>query len=131
MNKPALAIYISGPISADPDFVKKFALAERLLRPYAGHGVVFNPAAHQDLPSEGKNGNELWADYLCRDIAVLMEIHQEYISRLFISLPGWTGSKGACLERRFAEELGFRFLDIRTLIPDWDRLLAEELGGKK
>ena len=130
MDLKKTGIYISGLISHDPDFVKKFALAERLIQETLPEAFIFNPAAHQDLPAEGKTEEELWADYLCRDIIMLMTISDKFRMRILISLGDHRTSKGSCLERAFAQEIGFRTMDIREFFPDWDTRLADELGGK-
>ncbi len=125
-------IYLSGSISHDPDFVRKFALAEKLIFEKADPGTaIFNPAANQTLPTEGKTEEELWADYLVRDLFMLMNIRQKFPVALLVSMPGHEKSKGSSLERGFADRIGFCILDIREIIPDWDERLAAELGGKK
>ena len=122
-------IYISGSISHDPDFVKKFALAEKLILEKSDPGTaIFNPAANQTLPAEGKTEEELWADYLVRDLFMLMTIRQKFPNALLVSMPGHERSKGSSLERAFANRIGFCIRDIREIIPDWDERIAAELG---
>lgn len=130
MDLRKTGIYISGSISHDPDFVKKFALAERLIQETLPEAFIFNPAAHQDLPADGKTDEELWADYLCRDLVMLNTIDDKFRMRILISLGDHRTSKGSSLERAFAKRLGFRIMEIREFFPDWDTRLAEELGGK-
>ena len=127
-----LGIYLSGSITHDPDFRRKFDLAERLIRTEAApEALIFNPAASQNLPSEGKTDEELWADYLCRDLFMLMTVRNSFGDAVLVSLPGQRTSKGASMERAFAGRIGFRLLDIRELFPDWEDRLAAELGGAK
>ena len=124
-------IYLSGSISHDPDFKTKFALAEKLILEEADPGTaIFNPAANQTLPVEGRTEEELWADYLVRDLFMLMTIRTRSGDAVLVSLPGHRTSKGAALERAFAERIGFRVLDIREMFPDWEKRLAAEPGGK-
>lgn len=123
-------IYLSGSISHDPEFVKKFALAERLIQEDLPEVFIFNPAAHQDLPADGKTEEELWAEYLCRDIIMLMSIADQFRMKVLVSISDNRTSKGSNLEREFAQRIGFHIMDIREFVPEWDELLAEELGGK-
>lgn len=131
MMNNRIGIYLSGSITHDPDYRRKFDLAERLIHTEAvPEAQIFNPAANQNLPSEGKTDEELWADYLVRDLFMLMTIRNRFSDAVLVSLPGHQTSKGASLERAFAERIGFRFLDIQSLFPDWDERLAAELGAK-
>jgi hypothetical protein len=125
-----IGIYLSGPITHDPDYRRKFDLAERLiLTETAPEAVIYNPAAHQDIAPDGKTPEELWAEYMVRDLFVLMDIRKRFPDALLVSLPWLDNSRGSRLERRFAAELGFRLLDIRDLYPDWEKRLPAE-GGK-
>ena len=121
-------IYISGSITHDPNFVKKFALAEKLIIEKADPGTaIFNPAANQTLPTEGRTEEQLWADYLVRDLFMLMNIRQKFPVAILVSMPEHKTSKGSSLERAFADRIGFCILDIREIIPDWDERLAAVL----
>lgn len=128
MDIRQFGIYISGSISHDPDFVKKFALAERLIKETLPEAFIFNPAAHQDIPSDGKTEEELWAEYLCRDLFMLMTISGRFRMKILVSITDHRTSKGASLERSFAQQLGFRILEIQDLYPDWDKMLAAEVA---
>lgn len=91
MNAPH-CFYISGPISGVPDFKNNFARAETALQLF-DVGTV-NPA------NLGNYASFSWADYMRRDIAMLM-----HCTALFM-LPGWERSPGARLERLIAHEIG-------------------------
>ena len=123
-------IYISGSITHDPDFVKKFELAANLLLEQVPDADIFNPAAHQNIPAVGLTEEELWAKYLCRDLCVLIKMRDEHEIAILVSMPGHRTSKGASLERAFAESIGFHLMDIRDALPDWDQRLAAVLPTK-
>lgn len=82
-----LVAYLSGPITGVPDYRRKFARAERRLSD-CGY-IVLNPSV---LP-EGMDRQ----DYMQVDFAMLDA------ADFVILLPGWEGSKGACLEKAYAE----------------------------
>lgn len=125
-------IYLSGSITHDPNFEKKFALAEKLILEKADPGTaIFNPAANQTLPTDGRTEEQMWADYLVRDLSMLMMIRQKFPNAILVSMPGHERSKGSSLERAFADRIGFCILDIREIIPDWDKRLAAGLGEKQ
>ena len=93
--------YISGAVSSDPDFRKKFAIAEKKLKE-KGLKVV-NPVKRE---KEGK----AWDWYLRKDIRKLTRCHG------IILLPDWKDSAGARLEKSIADGLGmevrfFNFTD--------------------
>lgn len=80
-----MKIYISGPMTGQPDFNRPAFNAKAAELRALGHEVV-NPAELPEIP-----GWE-WVDYLKRDIPLLLECEGIY------QLPGWVGSKGAQLE---------------------------------
>ena len=86
--------YLSGKITGDPDYIKKFAMYEAF---YKKHGLrVVNPA---------KKGNDkAWDWYMRRDITLLMKCDA------IIMLPDWQESKGAKLEKHIAEQLRMLFI---------------------
>lgn len=67
----------------------------------AGFDVV-NPAEHGEEPGKA------WADYLRKDIRLLMDCDAIAL------LPGWEKSKGAKLEVHIATELGMRVAPLRA-----------------
>lgn len=111
-----MMLYISGPITGNPDYLEQFAAAELEL---ATRGYdVYNPAAHvlekKDalvLPAApGYEGTPSWSDYMRRDILVIARDADG-----LALLPGWADSEGAVLEVQVAKAFG---LPIRT-IPGW------------
>jgi hypothetical protein len=94
-------IYLSGPIS-DPDPVKQ-AANMLVFESYAitlrmqGHHVT-NPAENGLPPSA------TWAEHMRVDIRDMMDCDTIYM------LPGWSASRGACLERHIAAALGFEVM---------------------
>ena len=89
-----MKIYIAGKISGlnYSDAFMTFFNAAGLLR-RLGHEPV-NPMEVNSL------GEIPWADYMKRDIPVLLGCDAIYL------LPDWHDSKGARLEKHLAEELG-------------------------
>lgn len=85
-----LKVYISGPITDNPDFKKQFAEASAYVEKYGYEAV--NPA-NNEIP----DGN--WQDYMKMDLHQLIDCNAIYM------LKGWSKSKGAKLEHRIAKEL--------------------------
>lgn len=79
----AKVIYLSGPITEDPDYKKKFNDAEFLLSGRLGHKVL-NPAVLPQGLTE--------AQYMRIDLAMLDS------ADVVVFLPGWENSRGACIE---------------------------------
>lgn len=88
-----MKVYISGKITGDADYKKKFQNAENFLE--AVGFEVFNPAK---VPDEGKP----WAWYMKRDIKELMDCDA------ILLLKDWKESKGARLEYYIAQQLGMK-----------------------
>lgn len=89
------AVYISGPITGDPDYKKHFAEAEKFLR-MLGYKVK-NPA-------KGEKPGKAWEYYMVKDLKKLLTCRAIYLLR------GWERSRGARLEQLIAQELGFKQL---------------------
>lgn len=92
--------YISGRITGDSQYKKKFANAETVLM-NIGY-TVFNPAR---LP-EGLE----YEQYMFLDFAMID------VSDLVVMLPDWRRSKGAMRERQYATETGKSVEYYETLI---------------
>lgn len=98
-----MRLYVAGPMTGLPEFnYPAFFEAEEALIA-AGYDVL-NPAR-----TEGRDGCESWLDFMrasLRDIS-----HADAIA----TLPGWSDSKGACLEVQIAHGLQ---LGVRP-VTDW------------
>tara|TARA_R110002051_G_scaffold274653_1_gene335354 strand:+ start:206 stop:529 length:324 start_codon:yes stop_codon:yes gene_type:complete len=93
-----MKIYISGPISHDPNHEKAFTTAEEYLI-FLGYSVV-NPV---DIPEKAFTGADRdvkrWHYFMKESIKLLMDCDQIYM------LEGWEDSRGARLEQKIAMEL--------------------------
>lgn len=87
-------VYIAGPMTGIPEFnYPAFHAAAKLLRA-VGYTVVSPAEIH------GNDTERPWEDYLRRDLVALMSCDALAL------LPGWSGSRGARLEKHVADELG-------------------------
>ena len=96
-------VYVAGPMTGIEDFnYPAFnAVADQLRA--LGYEVE-NPADH------GIVEGAAWADYLAYDLTRLG------LCGVVALLPGWEGSKGACLEVQIAEKLGMTVVSAHDLI---------------
>ncbi len=91
-------IYIAGPMSGLPEFNYPafHAMAEKLRA--QGHHVE-NPAENPEPHCRS------WLGYMRMAVAQLASCDAVYM------LPGWSKSKGACIEHQLACGLGLEILD--------------------
>ena len=94
-----MKIYISGPMTGQPDFNRPAFNAKAAELRALGHEVV-NPAELPEIPGG------TWADYLKRDLPLLLTCEAIYM------LKGWAKSKDARLERHNARELDFTCMGV-------------------
>ena len=95
-SRNLMRIYISGPITNNPDYKYDFDRAAKKLRQ---EGMsCWNPAAGDEDP------NKTWSDYMREDLAALLRC------RAIFMLKGWRFSKGARLERKVAKALGYMIM---------------------
>lgn len=107
-----MTIYLAGPITGDAGYRLKFAAAENAIRQRDPSAVVINPAK---LP-EGMDR----ADYMAICLPMLMRADMVYL------LPGWRSSGGTQIEKRLAEYLRIRAVEISFTLPGLE-LSDEEL----
>ena len=92
--------YISGEVSNDPDFRKKFNQTEKEL---SSKGlVILNPVRYE------RNGKE-WTWYLKRDVRKL-----SYCDGIIL-LYGWANSRGAMVEYSLAIKLKLKIISIANV----------------
>ena len=87
-------IYISGPVTGDPDHVEKFAAAAGMLRKNG-----FEPVNPADLDLGAK---ATWDDYMAAAQDLQLSASGTHM------LQGWRESKGATIEYWVARALGHR-----------------------
>ena len=90
-------IYISGPITNDPDYKAKFKTAQNLLE---AEGYEVKNPAELIVPTPDKE----WSDYMALAIAYMLPCEQVYM------LKGWEDSTGATLELKLAVVLGKKII---------------------
>ena len=123
-------IYISGPITSNPDYKFEFALAQSILQKDAD--VVINPAAIVLPYADKMPESERWAEYLLHDIKIITELKDKNIT--MVLLPNWKLSKGSCLERRLAVSYG---IDVEYMenkvggVLKWREKVIEALESLK
>jgi len=110
-NDP-LRVYISGPISEDPQRAREeFSKTEVLLRSI-GFEVVNPVSLIGELALS-------WTDCMRIDLKAMMACDALY------SLPGWEHSRGSRLERMIAGELAFLIFDGAEHAELWMRRKRE------
>ena len=98
-----MRIYIAGPMTGLPDYnYPAFHQAEARLQAL-GH-EPHNPARNPE-PACGT-----WQGYM------RMAIRQLALCDAIVLLPGWKTSRGACIEKRLAEDLGLRVLHASEVL---------------
>lgn len=95
-----MRLYISGPMTGLPDLNFPAFRAAQAELGALGHDTV-NPVDK----GEG-DPDKAWADYLREDLVDMLTCQGVAL------LDGWENSKGACLERHVAAELG---MDVRPI----------------
>lgn len=93
-----MRIYISGPITSDPGYRKRFQEAEDKLR-MQGHDAV-NPARVADIIRTDMT----WDEWMSIDIGLLKVCEAIYM------LPNWQSSRGANRELGFAMGAGMKIM---------------------
>ena len=96
-----MRIYLSGPITGIENYHLNFLKAENQVRDIFKDDEVINPMWMGNMLSGGS--------------------HEEYMTLCFtlvgmadkmVMLEGWQQSKGACMERSLAEEMGIDVLEL-------------------
>ena len=88
-----MRVYISGPISSDPDYEVKFRRAAKMLK---DRGMEYVNPAEIANAAPGLS----WVDYMKIDLALLDKCDA------IMFLKGWASSAGACKEAIYAKSKG-------------------------
>lgn len=97
-------VYISGPVTG-----LEYSEASENFRNCAK--LVESTGKYEAVnPLEGEPEGLTWEQYMRRDIKKLMDCDR------IISMPGWTGSEGAKMERELALSLGIKPISLCDLI---------------
>lgn len=108
-----MIVYLSGPISSDPNHAEKFIQASLYVM-HLGQVSVLNPAAEAQPPDWE------WADFIMHDLALLRQ------ADVLVRLPGADSSPGSRVEYEFARGLKIRIVDLADV-----RSMLAELGSEK
>jgi|GEM_PF-881709 len=113
-----MKLYVSGPMTG---------IAQLNFPTFNRHAMHLRAAAYEVInPAElGTQDDLSWSDYLRRDIAALMQCDG------IAMLPGWESSKGACLERHIALELGMVVGDVTSFLLMSPRTQISQLPQAK
>lgn len=98
-----MRIYLSGPITGIKNYTLNFSRAENVLRSqneFKGCDVI-NPARLGNVLPRGTHAEYMELCYALVGMADKM-----------VMLEGWQRSKGACMEKSLAEEMGIDVLEL-------------------
>lgn len=109
-----MKVYLAGPMSGRKEF--NYPAFHNVARDLRAHGYVVENPAENEAPPCGS-----WGGYL--RIALRQMLSCDGI----VLLPGWSFSRGACLERSVGESVGIpswtlaEFLETSKTVPPWER----------
>lgn len=114
-------IYISGPITNNPDYVAQFEEAEAELLG-AGY-TVYNPVGNP------LKFNSTHAEYMRRDLNIILNgdfAADENVDGIAL-LPGWADSAGAYVEKQVADIIGLPIKTVQAWVAASDTIAIEIL----
>lgn len=96
-----MRIYISGPITNDPNYITRFWITEMRLKERFSRSQIFNPAsAHEKMPD--------WMKH--RQYMELCQIELRWCDTAYF-MRGWETSKGCRMEHEWAKEWGMKIIE--------------------
>ena len=101
-----MKIYLSGPISSDPQYKAHFRMFKDYLASIVGDNItIINPA---EMDGENKS----WADWIIHDLEIINTCD------ILVTLPWYKMSAGANIEMLFAKGAGLKVMNIYEFI-EW------------
>lgn len=101
-------VYISGPITNCPNWRKNFSVAHQTLMGQKKYDMIINPLLlSQSLEKQIRSlykREPTYEEYLVYDLQMLSKATHIYM------LKGWEKSKGALIEKKYAEENGMEVM---------------------
>lgn len=99
-----MRVYMAGPISKEPDYIKKFEKAKRQIKLMLPDCDVINPAKLSEILPKGKHYEYL---QICYKLIAMADV--------VVLLPNWDSSVGAIKEQIFAKTKNIPVFELSNL----------------
>lgn len=99
-----MRVYMAGPISKEPDYIKKFEKAKRQIKLMLPDCDVINPAKLSEVLPKGKHYEYL---QICYKLIAIADV--------VVLLPNWDSSVGAIKEQLFAKTKNIPVFELSNL----------------
>lgn len=106
-----MRVYLSGAISADPNYATKFATYKVMLQRMFPDATIISPASDIDHSGHDKT----WKAYMRADLEIMKTCNHIAL------IPDWNQSRGARMEYWLSNRWGMRWI----LLPQIERVEAD------